>query len=95
MKPREIVDTVNEALVLVKLDHPNIIKYYESFADDSRFYIVVEYCEGGDLYSRLQYLSKRYQFLNEDEVLRWFFQVVSGVNYLHDRNILHRDIKSL
>lgn len=39
--------------ILCKLDHPNIVKYYESFQNDKFFYIVMEFCEGRQLFDKL------------------------------------------
>lgn len=49
------------------------------------------YCEGGDLHSRLK--THGDSFLPETKVVEWFVQIALGLQYLHDRNILHRDLK--
>ena len=49
------------------------------------------YCEGGDLHSRLKTYGNSY--LPETKVVEWFVQIALGLQYLHDRNILHRDLK--
>lgn len=95
LKPKEVVETTREALVLVQLDHPYIIKYFESFADDEYFYIIEEYCEGGDLWTKMQNYEKISRILNEEEIVIWFSQLVLAFLYLHGKDILHRDIKSL
>ena len=50
----------------------------------------MEYCGGGDLRT---YIKKLKQPLPEDQVMFWFKQMVSGINYIHERKILHRDLK--
>lgn len=81
-----------KAALLSHLHHPNIVSYKESFQDDSGvLHIVMGYCEGGDLHSRLKTYGN--SFLPETKVVEWFVQIALGLQYLHDRNILHRDLK--
>ena len=54
-------------------------------------HIVMGYCEGGDLCSRLK--TFKGQLLPEEQVVEWFVQISLALQYLHDRNILHRDLK--
>ena len=49
------------------------------------------YCEGGDLFTRLKAYGNT--LLPETQVVEWFVQIALGVQYLHDHNILHRDLK--
>jgi calcium-dependent protein kinase len=43
----------NEINILKQLDHPNILKLFESYEDDKRFYLVTELCTGGELYEEI------------------------------------------
>ena len=70
------------------MNHDHIIKMYNSFERDGRFYIILEYAENGNLFD---YLHKN--TIPIHEALRIFSQLVSAVNHLHKMNILHRDIK--
>jgi serine/threonine protein kinase len=81
---------LREIEILQKLDHPNIVKYYGHFYEDKKFYIVLEYIEGGDLES---YLRKNKPPLPEEIVLSFFSQLVSGLSYAHSFKIIHRDLK--
>ena len=75
-----------------RLQHPNIVSYKESFQDECGvLHIVMGYCEGGDLCSRLKTYGDC--LLPETQVVEWFVQIALGLQYLHDRNILHRDLK--
>lgn len=68
------------------------MSYKESFQDSSSvLHIVMGYCEGGDLASRLKTYGNCH--LSETQVVEWFVQISLGVQYLHDHNILHRDLK--
>ena len=52
----------------------------------------MDYCDGGDLHSRLQ--AQRGILLGEDQILDWFVQITLALKHVHDRKVLHRDIKS-
>ena len=77
----------NEIDILKKLDHPNIVKIYEFYNSDSNYFIITEYCKFGELYSKL---NRHY---SERQLCVLFYQVFSGLCYLHENNIIHRDIK--
>lgn len=47
------------------MDHPNIVKYVESFDHENYFYIVMEYCSGGDLAAKITEMKERQTFINE------------------------------
>ena len=77
----------NEIDILKKLSHPNIVKIYEFYISNSHYYIVTEFCKEGELFS---YIKNKY---SERQLAVLFYQVFSGLWYLHDNKILHRDIK--
>ncbi|XP_031603625.1 serine/threonine-protein kinase Nek4 isoform X1 [Oreochromis aureus] len=82
-----------EAQLLSQLRHPNIVTYKESWeGDDCQLYIVMGFCEGGDLYHRLK--QQKGELLPERQVVEWFVQIAMALQYLHERNILHRDLKT-
>lgn len=88
-------DTQNcrkEAVLLAKMKHPNIVAFKESFEAEGHLYIVMEYCDGGDLTQRIK--QQKGKLFPEDMVLNWFIQICLGVNHIHKRRVLHRDIKS-
>ena len=80
---------LNEAKVMVKLDHPNIRKVYGYGKIDGRPCIIMEYLDGNDLKARL----KRGQRFTDQELQKWWNQLVDALNYTHAQNIVHRDIK--
>ncbi|XP_067874142.1 uncharacterized protein [Heterodontus francisci] len=82
---------MNEVKVLSMLDHPNIINYYDSFEEDGVLMIEMEYADGGTL---AQYLAQQDWELEEREILNLFHQMVAAICYLHDHNVLHRDLKT-
>ena len=81
-----------EAKLLSALHHPNIVTCYESFTERGRLCIVMDYCAGGDLYQRLK--RQKGVLLAEDRVLDWFTQMCLGLKHVHDRKVLHRDLKT-
>ncbi|KAJ8258580.1 hypothetical protein COCON_G00175920 [Conger conger] len=82
-----------EAQLLSQLRHPNIVTYRESWeGEDRRLYIVMGFCEGGDLYQRLK--QQNGELLPERQVVEWFVQISMALQYLHEKHILHRDLKT-
>ena len=72
-----------------------IVEYIESFEENNKFYIIMEYCDKGDLFNYIEEKKKTKQFLQENEILQFFTQIAIGIGYIHKNNILHRDLKSL
>ncbi|XP_065829595.1 serine/threonine-protein kinase Nek4-like isoform X2 [Oscarella lobularis] len=82
-----------EASLLSRLKHPNIVAYQESFQDERGIlHIVMAYCDGGDLQTRLK--ARKGRPLSERQIMEWFVQIALALQYLHDQNILHRDLKT-
>ena len=80
---------MNEIEVLKTVDHPNIIKLFDCYYDRNFYYMVEEYCSGGDLFD---YIQKEKCF-TEKKASIIFRQLLSAVNHLHKKNIVHRDLK--
>lgn len=79
----------NEAEIMVKLNHPNICQVYDYGDIDGRPSIVMEYLEGDDLKA----MMKRGRCFSDEELRKWWNQLVDALNYTHAQNIVHRDIK--
>ncbi|XP_074842216.1 serine/threonine-protein kinase Nek11 [Carettochelys insculpta] len=94
LKPNETVEANLEAQLLSKLDHPAIVKFYASFVERESFCIITEYCEGRDLDCKIQEYKEAGEMFTESQIIEWFIQLLLGVNYMHERRILHRDLKT-
>ncbi|XP_058703750.1 serine/threonine-protein kinase Nek3 isoform X2 [Poecile atricapillus] len=81
-----------EAVLLAKMKHPNIVAFKESFEADGHLYIVMEYCDDGDLMQKIKHQGGN--LFPEDTILHWFVQMCLAVKHIHDKRVLHRDIKS-
>ena len=80
---------LKEVEILSKLSHPNIMQIYEVFNDKTNFYIVSEFCQGGELFDQI---SKKGNF-SENDAAKIMKQVLSAITYSHQNNIVHRDLK--
>lgn len=78
-----------EINILSGLDHPNIVKMYEFFEDEKRYYIITEICKGGELFDEI---VNRGNFTERDAAVL-IKQVLQCVNYCHQNKIVHRDLK--
>ncbi|XP_025768761.1 serine/threonine-protein kinase Nek11 [Puma concolor] len=94
LNPNETVQANLEAQLLSKLDHPAIVKFHASFVEQDNFCIITEYCEGRDLDCKIQEYKEAGKTFPESQIIEWFIQLLLGVDYMHERKILHRDLKS-
>ena len=86
------IDTIfEEVAILHTLDHPNIVKYFETYNDRRYIYLVMEYVSGKPLFDRIT--EQENQTFNEMEAARYMKQLFQAINHLHAYNIVHRDIK--
>ena len=90
----EIYNISRENLILRTMNHKNVIKLYDSFTYDKKFYTVMDYARGGELTLILEGKEgNKKNRLNESECKKIFKQIYDGVCYIHERNIIHRDLK--
>jgi len=74
-----------EVEAMKSLDNPFIVKAYESFEGHGKIFVIMEFCSGGDLYSRQPYTEKQASAIAG--------QVLNAISYMHEHNIIHRDLK--
>jgi len=82
---------LREIKILARINHPNIVTFHEALDRTSKIFLVMEYCSGGSLFSLLKRIPGR--SLEENHAKRLFYETSTGMKYLHDRYIVHRDIK--
>ena len=79
----------NEISILKKVQHKNIIKLYELMESPQKIYLVMELCEGGELFDYIV----NHKNLPEEQACRFFQEIINALEYLHSMNIVHRDVK--
>ena len=85
----------NEIELITKLNHQNIVKYYKSFTENNKIYIIMEYFDNGDLDNYIKALKEdkdKEENIKKEEIWNIFYQCMSGLNYLHSMGVIHRDI---
>ena len=79
----------NEIQIISRLKHPNIIYVEKILEDEKNYYIIMEYCEKGELFD---YIVEK-ERLNPTEASMFFYQLINGVSYIHKQGFAHRDLK--
>tara|TARA_B100001093_G_C26769695_1_gene989534 strand:- start:469 stop:1599 length:1131 start_codon:yes stop_codon:yes gene_type:complete len=75
-----------EIMLMKSFSHPNILKLYDFVKNDKGLFLILEYCESGDL---SQYIKNKIYTYDD----KYFYEIFNGLEYLFKNNILHRDIK--
>ena len=83
-------DIINEINILMKMDHPNIVKIFEFYISDKNYYLITEYCEGGSLFDLIMKNKGPFTEIQASYIMH---QIFSVVNYCHKMKIIHRDLK--
>ena len=96
LSDKEKENALNEVRILASVKSPFVISYKEAFIEDSdsSLCLIMEYADNGDLYQTITKFKKMGCLLEEVDVWRIFIQMVLGLKSLHDKKILHRDLKS-
>ncbi len=88
---------MKEADLLKSLNHENIVKIEDSFQYDNsqKFGMLLEFCDGGDLSKFIKEHKLKKKHFDELKIIEIFKQILCGLEYLHSKKIIHRDIKTL
>ncbi|EDO30768.1 predicted protein [Nematostella vectensis] len=90
LNPSSLQKLFREVRIMKFLDHPNIVKLYEVIETDKTLYLVMEYASGGEVFDYLVAHGR----MKEKEARAKFRQIVSAVQYCHQKHVIHRDLKA-
>jgi calcium-dependent protein kinase len=93
MNEKTLKRTLREINMLKKLDHPNIIKLYEVYESKNSIYLIMEKCNGGELFDNIIEHITKGKMYSEKQVSEIISQILSAINYCHKNGICHRDLK--
>ena len=84
----------NEIFILKTLDHPNIVKFVHVKKTKKHYYIIMEFCNGGELSKALEkYMEKHGKPFSQEIVQHIMRQIIDAFKYIHGQKIIHRDVK--
>ena len=96
MGSRERQSAFQEVQLLRDLRHPHICSYQDSFVHKpaNQLCLVMDYCDGGDLHQRVQVHRKDGKLFSEPRVVSWLLQLTLALEYVHAKQVIHRDLKT-
>ena len=83
---------MHEVSSLNKLDHPNIVKYFETYNDSRYLYLVMELVNGKQLFETITCEEQRKHF-NEKKARHYMHQILPAIKHCHALGVVHRDLK--
>ena len=84
---------LNERIFMKQFDHKNVLKLYNDFYDNEDLYLIMEYMDGGDMFTFISAHMALKIIIEEEKLWRMFEQCLDGLVYLHKKGLIHRDIK--
>ncbi|XP_042863701.1 MAP/microtubule affinity-regulating kinase 3-like isoform X19 [Penaeus japonicus] len=90
LNPGSLQKLFREVRIMKILDHPNIVKLFQVIETERTLYLVMEYASGGEVFDYLVFHGR----MKEKEARAKFRQIVSAVQYCHQKKIIHRDLKA-
>ena len=96
LSDKEKENSLNEIRILASLSHKNIIGYKDAFFDEKSktLNIVMEFANDGDISSKIKTKLKKKRYFEENIIWVYLIQILEGLHYLHEKKIIHRDLKS-
>ena len=98
LKDKQIEAIENETKILTKINHENIVKYYNSIKLDNSYFIIMEYCKYSDLDSFISFIKNKNKedkkiLINNNVIYLILLEVCLGIKEIHKNKIIHRDLK--
>ncbi|CAI2368333.1 unnamed protein product [Moneuplotes crassus] len=95
MPKDQVTSSLNEVKILKMMKHPYIIGYREAFIQKEKYLcIVMDLAKGGDLFSFINRQKEVNKLIPENIIMDWFIQMALGIKHIHDKKVLHRDLKT-
>lgn len=91
MDPAKMQELRDEITIMKGLDHPHIVRLYDVHEEKNKMYLVMEYCEGGELFDRL--FQQEGGKFTERKAAQLVQKMLASIHFMHTRNICHRDLK--
>ncbi len=83
----------SEIKIIAQLDHPNIVRLHEYFEDDTHIHLIMENCNDGDLMTKIRGSIKCGTPLSKDFIKRVIRQILSALSFMHNEQVIHKDVK--
>jgi serine/threonine protein kinase len=93
MDPKQREKCLKEVRLLESLEHPNIIKYLDSFIEDNQLFIAIEWAEKGDLKKLIKKAMSDELTIDERKIWEYLYQIASALKHMQEKRIMHRDLK--
>ena len=84
--------SVNEAQLLQKIKHRNVVRYVDCFMSGEYLYLIMEFCDKGDMDHYIRRAGKSLD-IPENRIWKFLLQMCSSLNYIHNKGIVHGDLK--
>lgn len=96
LSSKERENALNEVRILASIQHPNLIGFKECFYDEESksLNIIMEFADDGDVENKIKGLNRCKGQIPEEEIWSYLIQILTGLKSLHEKNIMHRDLKS-
>ena len=95
LSQKKQAQSMKEVEILKRVNHPHIIRYYDSVIHEKSLFIMTEYASGGDLQKKIDRYKLNKRLLEEGQIWAWTYELSLALKYLHKHKILHRDIKCM